>query len=137
MSGAEAPRKTFPFGRIALVAVAVLLLLSPIILLNLQGISFAIAYLMSEQRPELLRDAGWNDPASAKAFNARFPAGSPTSELESWLKANRFEIDPAARTARFYRSAFPCAEIIEVTWSTTPDGKLTEATALIPPGGCI
>lgn len=108
-----------------------------IILLNLQTFALVLAALLSEQRPDLLKDANWNDPASAKSFNARFPAGSPTSALEDWLRANKFEIDAAGGRANSFVSGFPCSEAIEVDWSSTQDGKLTAAKAVIPSGSCL
>lgn len=137
MSGAEAPRKNSLISRIALVVGAVIGLLGVLVLLNWQRVAFGLAVLFAEQRPDLLKDAHWDDPASAKAFNARFPAGSLTSALEDWLAENKFEIDASGQRADTLIEGFPCMEIIEVTWASTPEGKLREAKVTIPPGSCL
>lgn len=100
-------------------------------------INFGLAAILAERRPELLRDAGWEDPASAHAFLARFPTGSPASELVRWLQANKFELDEAKGKARLYVRGFPCNEIINIAWSSDAAGKLTRREAFLPPGGCL
>lgn len=101
------------------------------------NINFGVAVLLAERRPELLRDAGWEDPASAQSFLARFPIGSPASELVKWLQANKFEFDKTESKASLYVRGFPCNEIINIAWSSDAAGNLTRREAFLPPGGCL
>ena len=107
------------------------------IALNWQWFSYASAVAFAERRPALLSDANWDDAASARAFLARFPDGSSRGELISWLDRNDFEIDEASGTARRLVRGLPCNESIQVTWGTSPDGKLSDAQVTVMEAGCL
>ena len=103
---------------------------------NWKTVGLIPALILSERRPPLLRDAQWGDASSAIAFQQRFRPGVPEQELMSWLKANNFEIalpGAASRTT----DGLPCAERLNIRWSTGADGKLVRASAEVSEAGCL
>ena len=105
--------------------------------LNWQSILFGIAVASSETRPELLNDAGWGNPGSAKHFNERFGAGAPEGDLLSWLQANDFAIDERDKRAERRVRGLPCNEIIDVVWDVNAQGALKAAAATVKEAGCL
>ena len=104
---------------------------------NLDTLLFASAVAASEKRQSLLSDARWGKPESARDFNSRFKRGTPEEALVSWLAANDFTLDATAKTASRKVGGFPCAENIEVTWTTQAPGMLRSAEALVTEAGCL
>lgn len=109
-----------------------------IVLIAMTGDPFLTwAFLTAEQRPALLKDAGWNDPASAKAFGNRFHAGVPEAELLAWLADQDFEIDRGRRTADRAIGGLPCNERAFVTWTVDAGSRLANAEAILSEAGCL
>lgn len=97
----------------------------------------ALAGLLAERRPALLRDAEWHDPASAHLFAERFPPGTAETELLAWLNDNRFAVDPRTRRATRDVGGFACNERIEVAWTADAGGRLARAAATVFEAGCL
>lgn len=117
----------------ALIAIAVTVLIAA----NWPKVTVTSAIVSSERRPALLNDASWNDPASAERFYGRFGNNPSDEELVSWLEQNGFNVDRDARIARKRVQSLPCNENIEVTWSLSATGSMTELGAIISEGGCL
>jgi hypothetical protein len=111
-------------------AAAVLLL---IVALTWQSIMFGVAFAFAEKRPTLLRDANWDTPVLA--FNQRFSAGTPETELLQWLSDNEFTDVRKGRASRTI-DGLPCQEQVEVSW-TTVDGVISESNAIVSEAGCL
>ena len=105
--------------------------------MNWPSIALTSAIASSEQRPALLNDASWNDPAYAKRLQDRFGNRLSDAELLSWLEQNGFEIDRETRIARKRIHRLPCNEDIEVTWTVSATGSMAELKAVISEAGCI
>lgn len=111
--------------------------LSVVAAFNWERLAVVVAILASERRPELLADANWKNPASARKFSSRFADGVHEDELIAWLEANKFTIDrPAGRANRIMKS-LPCNEVINVTWLRQPDRTIAGAQAEIFEAGCL
>lgn len=108
-----------------------------VLTLNRESLGFGFAAAQAEQRPELLRDAEWERPDSAKAFSRRFRQGVPAADLIAWLRANEFEIDAQNGGARKRIAGFPCSEEIQIGWSIRPTGLLGSARAEVREAGCL
>jgi hypothetical protein len=103
---------------------------------NWRLIGLSAALLFAEKRPTLLQDAMWDDEVSSKKFQQRFRRGVPERDLNSWLKTNKFEIDAQGVATKPVRS-LPCNELVRVTWSSSPDHRLVQATARVSESGCL
>lgn len=108
-----------------------------LIIFNFQYLLLIWAIIFSEKRPSLLRDADWNDPASAVLFEERFRTGVAEEELLEWLKDNRFAVRPQTRRAERRIDGLPCNEAAEVTWAIDGQGDLTDAEATLTEQGCL
>lgn len=117
----------------AVVAIAVTILIAA----NWPSVAVTSAIASSERRPALLNEASWNDPASAERFYGRFGNNPSDEELVSWLEQNSFDIDRDARVARKHVQSLPCNEYIEVAWSLSETGSMTELNAIISESGCL
>jgi len=95
-----------------------------------------LAFLLAERRPALLRDAQWNDPGSARRFLKRFPAGTPEPDLTRWLDDKGFKTEAPGRATRIIGS-LPCNELVRITWTRRPDGRIEDASAQISEAGCL
>lgn len=113
------------------------LILGFIVALNLRFVEFAIAAASSESRPQLLADASWNSPESARHFGQRFPAGAPESDLLAWLRTNDFGISQQDKRAERRVAGLACNEIIDVAWTVNSRGLLRSADATIREAGCL
>ena len=119
------------------IVAAAIVALGVVAAFNWERLAVLVAILASERRPELLTDAKWKDPASARMFLSRFKDGVRESELIDWLEANKFTVDrPAGRATRLMKS-LPCSEVINVTWSRQPDGTIASAQAEVFEAGCL
>jgi hypothetical protein len=94
-------------------------------------------FLAIERRPGLLEEAEWQDPDSARAFNRRFADGSREAELLAWLEDNDFEVNPADQSAQRSIGGFPCNEMIDVSWRSSGDARLTDAQVIVREAGCL
>ena len=108
-----------------------------VLALNRESLGLGLAAARAEQRPELLRDATWERPDSAKAFSRRFRPGTRAADLIAWLRANDFEIDAQKGSASKRVAGFPCSEEIEIGWRTHPSGLLGSARAEVREAGCL
>jgi hypothetical protein len=108
-----------------------------LLLLNWEAISLGLAVASSESRPELLRDADWDEPGSARSFTRRFARGTPAADLTDWLTANGFTIDRASSSATKRVGGLPCNERIAIVWHAAPNGRLTAASATVSEAGCL
>lgn len=117
----------------AMIAIAVTILIAA----NWPTVAVTSAVASSERRPALLNDASWNDPESAERFYDRFGNNPSDDELVSWLEQNGFDIDRDAQVARKRVQSLPCNENIEVAWSLSATGSVTELNAIISAGGCL
>lgn len=104
---------------------------------NWQSLSLGLAVARSETRPALLRNAKWNEPDSAREFQARFTPGSPEARLRAWLLANDFEIDDANRRASKRIRATPCNEHVAIEWTRGNDATIGNARATVSESGCL
>ncbi len=107
------------------------------LIVNWQTVYLVFALIFSDKRPALLRDADWDDPASAVRFRARFAAGTPEQALVTWLEKNRFVIDARARKAQRPVEGLPCNEDIAVEWSVDTQARLTRADAVVHQIACL
>ena len=141
MQDSDAKRgvSTFPVtaGRRAIIVALVIAGLAALVWLNFDRIMLAVAIGNSEDRPELLSDARWNQSASAVGFEERFVRGAPTSGLVAWLEENEFTIDAGAGRASKRIQSLPCNENVTVTWEADAAGRLINADALISEAGCL
>lgn len=117
----------------AVVAIAVAILIAA----NWPSVAGTSAIASAERRPALLNDTSWNDPASAERFYGRFRDNPSDEELVSWLDQNGFDIDRDAHIARKRVHSLPCNENIEVTWSHSATGSMTELNVIISESGCL
>jgi hypothetical protein len=124
--------RTLRFAAVA-VPVAVVILM----IINWQTVWLCVAILTSEQRPALLKEASWDDPASAVRFERRFHAGAPERDLVDWLNDNRFAVNGSARKANRAVNGLPCNEDISVTWTRDATGRLTSADAVVTQVACL
>ena len=116
---------------------AALALLAGVAWLSRDALRLGLAFSAAESRPALLRDARWDEEASARLFGRRFRSGVASAELLSWLNENRFDVDRAAARASRRIAALPCNERVEVRWAADKDGRLTRASALVHEAGCL
>ena len=108
-------------------------MLSLLVVLTWQNIMLGIAFALSEKTPALLRDAEWDTPVLA--FNQRFSAGTPETNLLQWLDENNFEVIRNGRAKRTI-DGLPCREQIEVSWIAV-DGTISEGNAVVSEAGCL
>lgn len=94
-----------------------------------------LGFIPAEPRPQLLSDAAWGQPSTARAFASRFGNGNSEVELLQWLVANHFHIDRTQRLAVRMLRSLPCSEDIEITWSAT-GGTIHQSRAVIYEAGC-
>lgn len=104
---------------------------------NWDGIALALAVSSAEGRPALLRDATWNDPASALLFRRTFSHGVPESSLLGWLDANRFTIDRTGGHAERRIRGVPCNEQATIEWTRGPGSAIEHASATMSEAGCL
>ncbi len=126
-------------GKIYLQMIAVVVgsLLLLFLVFNWQGLLLGYAMLTDEERPALLDDARWNDPGSARKFNARFGKGAPESDLIDWLADNDFVRAADTRSAQRNIRSLPCNENITISWNADARHSLTLATARVQQSGCL
>lgn len=87
----------------------------------------------SGNRPALLSDAKWGTPVPS--FSQRFNNGTSETELLLWLSESGFELhDTSSASLRI--SGMPCAELIEVSW-TSVDGIIGDSSAVVREAGCL
>ncbi|MDQ3080312.1 MAG: hypothetical protein M3R03_09990 [Pseudomonadota bacterium] len=110
--------------------------LATLITLNWKSLLIATAVATSDKRPDLLSDAEWGKPETARAFGRRFHAGVPEADLLSWLHANGFNVDPMARRANLTLRGVPCAEIASISWAAE-GGQLSRGDAVVTEAGCL
>jgi hypothetical protein len=116
---------------------AAIVILVAIIALNWNWLLLTVAIATAEQRPALLSDARWNEPATAHAFNERFPPGTPEARLVKWLESNNFAVDrPAGRANRLVHG-LPCNENIQVVWTRSNADKIGTVEARVSEAGCL
>jgi hypothetical protein len=124
--------------RIATVVAAVLISATGLfVAANWNSFALGSAIVLSPQRPTLLRDADWNDPDSAQAFNARFAPGIREAELIDWLHENGFRIHAEPGRAALHVQSLPCNEGIQISWTSNSERKLVEASATVREAGCL
>lgn len=104
---------------------------------NWDGIALALAVSSAEGRPALLRDATWNNPASALLFRRTFSRGVPESSLLGWLDTNRFTIDRTGGHAERRIRGIPCNEQATIEWTRGPGGTIEHASATLSEAGCL
>ena len=104
---------------------------------NWNGLMLMSAIAVSERRPALLSGAEWNNPASARAFNDRFPPGTPKADLIAWLEVNNFAIDRAAGRANRLVKSLPCDESIQVDWTTPSSERIGSIEVRVAEAGCL
>lgn len=104
---------------------------------NWRTLALIVAILASEHRPGLLKEASWDEPASAVRFHDRFHAGTPERDLTAWLEKNRFAVHVGARSADRQVNGLPCNEAIKVDWSVDARGRLTRADAVVSQIACL
>ncbi|MFT4253441.1 MAG: hypothetical protein QM608_13235 [Caulobacter sp.] len=119
------------------IAGAVAVIVALFLLVNWQTVYLVFAVIFSDKRPALLRDADWDDPASAVRFRARFAAGTPEQALVAWLEKSRFVVDARARKAQRPVEGLPCNENITVRWSADGQARLTRADAVVHQIACL
>ena len=124
-------------GKETIAGAAAVLALVAVVALNFETIKFASAVLFAERRPSLLRDAQWDDPASAQLFQREFRAGADEEKLLTWLERNRFDIDQRAGRADRHVAGLPCNEQVAVTWAADGQGRLSESTVIVTEAGCL
>jgi hypothetical protein len=122
------------FGWIIVAAVTALIAFA---VFNWQGIFLGVSMLLADERPELIKDAGWNDPASAQKFNSRFGSGVRVGELIAWLRENEFAVNGEQSRADRRIQSLPCNENIEIEWQVDKEGLLSGAKATITEAGCL
>lgn len=127
------PKKSHRGRWIAAGAAAVAILVA----LNFETVIWASAVLLAEKRPSLLRDAKWNDPASARLFQGELSAGAEEADLLEWLEQNRFDIDRLGRRADRLVGGFPCNERVAVTWAADSRSRLQGSNAIVTEAGCL
>ncbi|MGE0232389.1 MAG: hypothetical protein AB7O39_01765 [Flavobacteriaceae bacterium] len=119
--------------RIALIIF--ILCLTPIAAIALlfpEGFINTASPALYDPKPALLRDAQWQDPASAKRFNARFHAGVPAMELVEWLGENDFVIDSEYLRASLNIAGLPpCDDVVIIFWKADENDLLNEARAVV------
>lgn len=118
------------------VQVTVGVILAGALILNWQSLLFASAAATSDKRPALLRDADWNHPATARAFQQRFRRGSSEAILLEWLRSEAFTIDGRAHEATRKIGGLPCDENVTVTWVANR-GIISKADASVTEAGCL
>ena len=121
-------------GKLAVAAVIVAL--GGLTALNWQSLLFASAVAASDKRPALLDDAEWGKRETARAFQHRFHAGVPETDLLNWLRDNGFTVDPSAHTAELSVGGVPCAQHAKDSWETN-SGKLSSSDAVMTEAGCL
>ncbi|CAN5404060.1 hypothetical protein BH10PSE3_BH10PSE3_08750 [soil metagenome] len=104
---------------------------------NWQTALLVVAAVTAERRPALMKDASWEDSASAARFHAKFPAGTSEEDLLAWLSKNRFKVQAREGTADRALASFPCNENIIVNWSSDADRRLTRADAVVYQVACL
>jgi hypothetical protein len=119
-----------------LVGTAVVALIAWLVI-NWHWLIVSFVILTAEGRPALLRDAEWDEPASAVQFMNRFPPRSSETELLEWLESNDFEIYVARGQA--YKSVLsgPCGENIDVEWTRQSSGVIESAQVEVREAGCL
>ena len=118
---------------LALMAGAVLI---AIVIASWEPLTLGSAIATAERRPALLADADWHDPASARLFDARFRAGTPTADLLRWLTNERFVISAQRSHAERRLASLPCNERIAIDWKDG-GGRLASASARVQEAGCL
>lgn len=108
-----------------------------LLIANWQAVALIVAILVAEQRPGLLKDASWDEPASAARFHERFHAGASERDLTAWLNKNGFAVDARAKTAAKQVNGLPCTENIKVNWSVGAGRRLTRADAVVSQVVCL
>ncbi|PVM91462.1 hypothetical protein [Caulobacter endophyticus] len=93
--------------------------------------------MTAERRPALLRDAKWDQPASAVRFEARFHTGAPEPELLKWLGRNSFRVNRSERSATRDIAGFPCTEALRIDWAADQAGRLTRRQATVRQIACL
>lgn len=107
-----------------------------VLLANWNTLGLMFAFATAERRPELLSDAQWRAPASAKKFQQRF-GHAQEPDLLSWLRTTSFQIDQPHGHARRLVKSLPCNEDIEVNWTVDGQGRLGAATVEVSEAGCL
>lgn len=105
----------------------------------LLGVVLALNWktLTAERRPTLLADAQWDEPATARAFLARFPRGSNEGGLLQWLQSNHFIVDRRAGRATRLVHSVPCEEDVEIAWTRESANTIGSAEARVSDAGCL
>lgn len=119
------------------VSLTVILAIAVVIAINWQAILLGGSMILAESRPALLADANWNDPSTAKNFNARFAPGTKSNELVAWLRGNDFEIQAGKGRAERKVSSLPCNERVVVSWQSDAGGRIAERRAIVTESGCL
>jgi hypothetical protein len=104
---------------------------------NWRTLLLIVAVLGSEHRPALLKDAAWDEPASAARFHGRFHAGTSERDLLAWLEKNRFAVNVRERTAGRQVNGLPCVEDIKVNWSVDAERRLVRTNAVVSQVACL
>ena len=108
-----------------------------VIALNWQSLMLGSVILLSEKRPRLLDDAAWDQPKSARQFQARFGRGTSERDLLEWLGEYEFTVDRGAHIATHRIQGLPCNELIEVSWHVTTKAIIGDAQAVVHEAGCL
>lgn len=115
---------------------AALLLAVGLLTASWRPLLFSSAVATSDRRPSLLADAEWGKSNEARAFGRRFHAGVLEADLLTWLETNGFRVDRVDRSGQRRLEGVPCAEDINVIWSTE-DQRISRADAVVSEGGCL
>ena len=101
----------------------------------LLGLLITVVYSVAScgNRPALLSDAKWGTPVPS--FSQGFSNGTFETELLLWLSEVGFELHDSG-SANLRISGMPCAELIEVSW-TSVDGIMRDSSAVVREAGCL
>ena len=121
----------------AIVGILLLVALASFIYVYRHGLLMALAMTQNQSRPDFMEDISWNDEHSDLLIKKRFPVGSSEADLMNVLRASKFAILPADRTAELRLRNLPCNELLEVHWKADAKGKLLQVEGVVSEAGCL
>ena len=71
-----------------------------------------------------------------KRIKARFPVGSSSENLVTYLEGQEMKVERGKQSAEFNTGGFPCGSVVWITWQTDAQGALKDVTAMYSDNGC-
>ena len=71
-----------------------------------------------------------------KRIDARFPVGSSTEALATYLEGQEMKVERVKQSAEIRTGGFPCGSVVWITWHADAQRVLKDVTALYGDSGC-